>query len=136
MYQNKDNGETVMLADDRPVFTIGMVAEMLKVHPRTIRNYEANGLVTPLRKGSWRYYTMRDVQWIECLREMIHTHGVSINAVKKLLKYTPCWNITDCPFEKRQRCSAFFSNSLIPKKIKRIAPEQSQGEERSKDAAA
>lgn len=122
MYQsNNENGDPSMLADDRAVFTIGMVAEMLKVHPRTIRNYEANGLITPSRKGSWRYYTMRDVQWIECLREMIHAHGVSINAIKKLLKYTPCWNIIDCPFEKRKRCSAFFSNSLIPTKIKRIS---------------
>ena len=136
MYQNNDNGETVMLADDRPVFTIGMVAEMLNVHPRTIRNYEANGLVTPVRKGSWRYYTMRDIQWIECLREMIHTHGVSINAVKKLLKYTPCWNITDCPFDKRQRCSAFFSNSLIPKKIERISPLAARRQQNGKDAAA
>lgn len=112
-----------MLADDKAVFTIGMVAEMLKVHPRTIRSYEHKGLLAPARKGAWRYYTMRDVQWIACLREMIHTHGVSINAVKKLLKYTPCWNIIDCPFEKRQRCSAFFSSSLVPRKIKRIGPE-------------
>ncbi len=111
-----------MISDDKAVFTIGMVAEMLKVHPRTIRNYEEKGLLKPVRKGAWRYYTMRDVQWIECLREMIHTHGVSINAVKKLLQYTPCWNIIDCPFEKRKRCSAFFSNSLVPKKITRVAP--------------
>ncbi len=123
MYPIKENGETRVLADDRAVFTIGMVAEMLNVHPRTIRNYEANGLISPRRKGLWRYYTMRDVQWIECLREMIHRQGVSINAVKKLLQYTPCWNITDCPFEKRKRCSAFFSNSLIPSKIERIKPQ-------------
>jgi len=53
---------------------------------------------------------------------MIHVHGVSIAAVKKLLKFTPCWNIIDCSFEKRKRCSAFFSNTLVPKKIFRIAP--------------
>jgi MerR family transcriptional regulator/heat shock protein HspR len=109
-----------MLPENKAVFTIGMVAEMLQVHPRTLRNYEDKGLLSPVRKGSWRYYTMRDVQWIECLREMIHSHGISINAVKKLLKYTPCWNIIDCPFEKRQRCSAFFSNSMVPTKITRI----------------
>ena len=115
-----------MIADNKAVFTIGMVAEMLGVHPRTLRSYEDKGLISPLRKGAWRYYTLRDVQWIECLREMIHTHGVSINAVKKLLKYTPCWNIVDCPFEKRKRCSAFFSNSLVPRKITRILPEPQQ----------
>jgi MerR family transcriptional regulator/heat shock protein HspR len=107
---------------NKALFTIGMAAEMLEVHPRTLRNYEDAGLVKPIRKGTWRYYTMRDIQWIECLREMVHTHGISLNAVKKLLKYTMCWNITDCSFEKRQRCSAFFSNTLVPTKIQRLAP--------------
>ena len=110
------------MKENKALLTIGMAAEMLEIHPRTLRNYEEAGLISPTRKGKWRYYTLRDIQWIECLREMIHVHGISINAVKKLLKYTPCWNITDCPFEKRRRCSAFFSNSLVPKKVVRIAP--------------
>lgn len=110
------------MKENKALFTIGMAASMLDVHPRTLRNYEDAGLISPQRKGSWRYYSMRDLQWIECLREMIHEHGVSINAVKKLLKLTPCWNIIDCSFEKRKRCSAFFSSSLVPKKISRIVP--------------
>lgn len=110
------------MKENKALFTIGMAATMLDVHPRTLRNYEDAGLISPQRKGSWRYYTMRDLQWIECLREMIHEHGVSIKAVKKLLKFTPCWNIIDCSFEKRKRCSAFFSSSLVPKKINRIVP--------------
>lgn len=107
---------------DKALFTIGMAADLLNIHPRTLRNYEESGLISPQRKGAWRYYTLRDIQWVECLREMIHEQGVSINGVRKLLKFTPCWNIIDCPFEKRQRCSAFFSNTLVPKKIARIAP--------------
>ncbi len=105
------------MKENKAIFTIGTAAEMLEIHPRTLRNYEDAGLISPKRKGSWRYFTLRDVQWIECLREMVHEHGISINAVKKLLKFTPCWNIIDCPFEKRRRCSAFFSNTLVPKKI-------------------
>jgi MerR family transcriptional regulator/heat shock protein HspR len=108
-----------METDDRAIFTVGMVAKMLNVHPRTLRNYEEKGLIVPTRKGEWRYYTKRDIHWIECLREMIHVHGVSINAIKKLLQYTPCWNIIDCSFERRKCCSAFFSNTLVPKKIDR-----------------
>ncbi len=108
--------------EDKALITIGKTAEILGVHPRTLRNYEEAGLISPSRKGAWRYYTLRDLQWIECLRKIIHEQGVSINAVKKLLTFTPCWNITDCPFERRKHCSAFFSNSLVPKKISRIAP--------------
>ena len=106
-----------MIAEDKAIFTIGIAAKMLEIHPRTLRIYEQEGLITPIRKGKWRYFTMDDIKWIECLREMIHSHGVSIAAIKKLLKYTPCWNITDCPFEKRKQCTAFMSNTMVPKKI-------------------
>ena len=111
-----------MISQDEPIFTIGMAAKILEVHQRTLRNYEESGLIRPARRGKWRYYSMRDIKWIECLREMIHSHGICINAVKKLLAYTPCWNIIDCPFEKRQRCSAFFSNTMVPNKVIRLKP--------------
>jgi MerR family transcriptional regulator/heat shock protein HspR len=106
-----------MVDEKKAIFTIGVAAQMLEVHPRTLRIYEQEGLIKPMRKGKWRYYTMNDVKWIECLREMIHEHGISIAAVKKLLQYTPCWNITDCPLEKREQCKAYLSNGLVPKKI-------------------
>jgi MerR family transcriptional regulator, heat shock protein HspR len=106
-----------MIRDDKAIFTIGTAAKMLEVHPRTLRLYENDGLVRPSRKGQWRYYTMDDLKWIECLRKMIHHNGISIAAIKKLLKYTPCWNIADCPFEKRKQCTAFMSNSLVPRKL-------------------
>lgn len=106
-----------MVDEQKAVFTIGVAAQMLGVHPRTLRIYEEEGLITPIRKGKWRYFTLNDIKWIECLREMIHEHGVSIAAVKKLLQYTPCWNITDCSFERRKQCTAFMANGLIPKKI-------------------
>ena len=106
-----------MVNEKKAIFTIGIAAQMLDVHPRTLRIYEEEGLIKPMRKGKWRYYTMNDIRWIECLREMIHEHGISIAAVKKLLHYTPCWNITDCPFEKRKECTAFMSNGFVPRKI-------------------
>jgi MerR family transcriptional regulator/heat shock protein HspR len=108
-----------MVDEKKAIFTIGVASQMLGVHPRTLRIYEEEGLITPLRKGKWRYFTINDIKWIECLREMIHAHGVSINAVKKLLQYTPCWNITDCPFEKRKQCTAFMANGLVPRKIEK-----------------
>ncbi len=106
-----------MLSDDKPIFTIGVAAKMLEVHPRTLRIYEQEGLIRPFRKGKWRYFTMDDIKWIECLRSMIHDSGISIAAIKKLLQYTPCWNITDCSFEKRKQCTAFMSSGLVPRKI-------------------
>jgi len=113
-----------MVDEKKAIFTIGIAAQMVGVHPRTLRIYEEEGLIRPQRKGKWRYYTMNDIRWIECLREMIHEHGISIAAVKKLLQYTPCWNITDCPFEKRKQCTAFMSNGLVPRRIERDRPDK------------
>ncbi|MEN8139937.1 MAG: MerR family transcriptional regulator [Thermodesulfobacteriota bacterium] len=106
-----------MLADDKAVFTIGVAAKMLEVHPRTLRSYEDEGLILPRRKANRRYYTMDDINWLECLRNMIHQQGFSIAAIKKLLQYTPCWNIADCPFDKRKQCTAFMANGLVPRRI-------------------
>ena len=113
-----------MIADDKAIFTIGVASKMLKVHPRTLRIYESEGLIKPLRQGKWRYFTMDDIKWIECLRGMIHESGISIAAIKKLLQYTPCWNIADCPFEKRKQCTAFMASGLVPRKIELSKPEQ------------
>ena len=111
-----------MVDETKAIFTIGVAAQMLDVHPRTLRIYEQEQLIRPMRKGQWRYYTMNDIRWIECLREMIHEHGISIAAIKKLLQYTPCWNIADCPFEKRRECTAFLSNGLAPRRSEKAVP--------------
>lgn len=117
-----------MISDNKAIFTIGTAAKMLEVHPRTLRIYERENLIKPLRKGQWRYFTMDDIKWIQCLRDMIHEHGISIAAIKKLLQYTPCWNIADCSFDKRKQCTAFMSSGLVPRKINM--------EQRSGDVAA
>lgn len=111
-----------MVDEKKALFTIGVAAQMLDVHPRTLRIYEQEGLIKPMRKGKWRYYTLNDIKWIECLREMIHEHGISIAAIKKLLQYTPCWNIAECSFEKRKQCTAFMANGLVPRKIEHGKP--------------
>ncbi len=106
-----------MITVDKAIFTIGVAAKMLDIHPRTLRIYEKEGLIRPIRRGKWRYFNMDDIKWVECLRGMIHEGGISIAAIKKLLIYTPCWNIADCSFEKRKQCTAFMSSGLVPRKI-------------------
>ena len=113
-----------MVNEKKAIFTIGVAAQMLDVHPRTLRIYEQEELIRPMRKGKWRYFTMNDVKWIECLRSMIHEHGISIAAIKKLLQYTPCWNIADCSFEKRKECTAFMANGLVPRRVDEVVPQR------------
>lgn len=116
-----------MIAEDKKVFTIGETANMLGLHPKTLRHYEKENLIRPLRKGNWRYFAMEDIKWIGCLRDMMHEQGLSFAAIKKLLHYTPCWNIADCSFEKRKLCTAFMASGLVPRRIVTVSPQQTAG---------
>ena len=45
---------------NRPLYMIGVAAELAGVHPQTLRAYEQKGLVTPQRtSGNTRMYSIR-----------------------------------------------------------------------------
>lgn len=94
------------LRPDLPIYPIGVAAKLLDVHPRTLRIYEEQGLITPAHRGTRRLYSLSDIKWITCLRSMIHDQGISIPGLKKLLALAPCWEIAECPAEVHEACEA------------------------------
>ena len=80
--------------DPGACFPIGVVADLLGVTEQTLRLYESQGLIKPARRSRERYYCAGDVQWLECLRHLVHAEKVSIAGVKRLLHFAPCWDIT------------------------------------------
>ncbi|MDA8162774.1 MAG: MerR family transcriptional regulator [Desulfobacteraceae bacterium] len=101
------------LDKNEPIYPISVAAKLLGLHPRTLRVYEEEGLINPARQGNKRYYSQDDVEWISCLRHLIHEEGISIPGIKKLLELTPCWEIKKCPPERREKCTA-FANKIVP----------------------
>lgn len=75
---------------DEPVFAIGIVARRVGVHQQTLRNYERWGLVVPTRSnGGTRYYSIRDIEKIEKIREWIDVLGINragVEVMTRLLK--------------------------------------------------
>ena len=104
--RSKKKVEIQPITAETPVYSIGVAAQILGVHPRTLRIYEEEGLVKPARKGNRRFFSANDITWIGCIRTMIHEEGISIPGIKKLLRYAPCWEITDCPREVCEPCTA------------------------------
>ena len=96
----------------RAVFRIGSVAELIGVHPRTLRLYEDRGLVTPSRTRGQRRYSQNDIGWLRCLRRLIHEEGYGLDAIAKLLEFAPCWELRDCPAEIRETCEAAHDRHL------------------------
>ena len=101
------------LDKNEPIYPISVAAKLLGLHPRTLRVYEEEGLINPARQGNKRYYSQDDVEWISCLRHLIHEEGISIPGIKRLLDLTPCWEIKKCPPERREKCTA-FANKVVP----------------------
>jgi MerR family transcriptional regulator/heat shock protein HspR len=85
-----------MLDEARPVYTIGTAAEILEVHPRTLRLYEDAGLIRPARKNNRRFYSISDLQWVNCIRYLIHEQGLNQEGLRRLLALIPCWEIKGC----------------------------------------
>jgi MerR family transcriptional regulator/heat shock protein HspR len=71
----------------KPLYMIGVVAEMLKVHPQTLRFYEKKGLVRPSRtEGQTRMYSAEDVEDIARLLRLTRDLGVNLAGVEIILK--------------------------------------------------
>lgn len=102
----RKKSEIQPLRPDIPLYPIGVAARLLNVHPRTLRIYEDEGLIKPAHSGSRRMFSENDVQWVRCLRSLIHEEGISIPGLKKLLALAPCWEIAGCPGEINACCSA------------------------------
>jgi len=100
-----------MLDETRPLYSIGMVAELLKVHPRTLRLYEQGGLLKPARRNNRRFYSNYDLKWIRAIRYLIHERGLNQEGLRRLLAVIPCWEITHCPPESRELCPAYLNTS-------------------------
>jgi len=94
-----------------PLYPIGIVAELIGTTDQTLRLYEKHGLIKPARRNKNRFYSENNIKWLRCLRDLIHNQKISIEGIKKLLDYAPCWEITSCPDERKGKCSAYIDKT-------------------------
>jgi MerR family transcriptional regulator, heat shock protein HspR len=70
----------------RPLYRIGVVAEMLSLHPQTLRLYERKGLIRPSRTtGRTRLYSAEDVEEIRLILRLSRDLGVNLAGVEIIL---------------------------------------------------
>ncbi|MFO7301348.1 MAG: MerR family transcriptional regulator [Acidobacteriota bacterium] len=72
---------------DRPDFyLISMAAELLELHPQTLRKYERLGLVRPARTlGSMRVYTRQELERLRLIKALVEDEGINLAGVQRLL---------------------------------------------------
>jgi len=68
-------------------YSISVVAKMFSVHQQTIRLYEKEGLITPMRSaGNTRLFSEEDVDRLEQIIYLTHKIGVNLIGVEIILK--------------------------------------------------
>ena len=79
-----------------PLYPIRSVAELIDVHPETIRIWERHGIIKPQRKGGKRFYTETDLKRLFFIKRLLN-ENLNLPAICHYLKMYPCWYMKDCP---------------------------------------
>lgn len=76
-----------MASRQRPVYVISVAASLTGCHPRTLRIYEEEGLLEPVRtESNIRLYSDDDVYRVRVIRYLTQRRGVNLAGVKLLLQ--------------------------------------------------
>lgn len=68
------------------LYFISMAADMLGMHPQTLRKYERLGLIQPTRTiGSMRLYSSEQLERIRLIRHLVDEGGINLAGVQRLL---------------------------------------------------
>ena len=75
------------ILDERPRYMISVAAELVGMHPQTLRIYEAKGLVLPKRTpGGTRLYSEADLERLRLIQTLTTELGLNLAGVEAVLR--------------------------------------------------
>jgi MerR family transcriptional regulator/heat shock protein HspR len=76
-----------MTTDNRPRYMISVAADLVGMHPQTLRIYEQKGLVRPQRTaGNTRLYSDADVERLRLIQRLTSELGLNLAGVERVLQ--------------------------------------------------
>lgn len=73
--------------NDRPIYMISVAADLVGMHPQTLRMYEQKGLVRPQRTpGGTRLYSEADVERLRIIQRLTTELGLNLAGVELVLR--------------------------------------------------
>jgi MerR family transcriptional regulator/heat shock protein HspR len=73
--------------DDRPRYMISVAAELVGMHPQTLRMYEQKGLVRPRRTaGNTRLYSEADLERLRLIQQLTTELGLNLAGVEHVIR--------------------------------------------------
>jgi DNA-binding transcriptional MerR regulator len=97
-----------------PLYGLQAAKELLDVEAGFIRTMELEGLIKPIYHGGARLFSAEHLHWLACLRYMVQDMGIGIPGLGRLLEVVPCWQISRCKCDTREKCrSRRFSEAML-----------------------
>ena len=73
--------------NDRPMYMISVAADLVGMHPQTLRIYEQKGLVRPKRTpGNTRLYSEADLERLKLIQRLTTELGLNLAGVEHVLR--------------------------------------------------
>lgn len=80
-------GEARGIDQDKPLYVISVAAELVDMHPQTLRLYERKGLIEPSRSsGKTRLYSQRNIEQLREIRRLTQELGVNLAGVEEIIR--------------------------------------------------
>jgi MerR family transcriptional regulator/heat shock protein HspR len=73
--------------DDRPRYMISVAADIVGMHPQTLRIYESKGLIRPKRTaGNTRLYSEADIERLQLIQQLTNDLGLNLAGVEQVMQ--------------------------------------------------
>ncbi|MBO1437090.1 helix-turn-helix transcriptional regulator [Meiothermus sp. CFH 77666] len=120
---------------DRPVYIISVAAELVDMHPQTLRLYERKGLIQPKRSGGkTRLYSERDVEKLREIRRLTQELGVNLAGVEEIMKLRDeLWTLEQRFREEAERLKAELGEKLEALKTPPALPAPGESKKKISD---
>jgi MerR family transcriptional regulator/heat shock protein HspR len=89
---------------DRPRYMISVAADLVGMHPQTLRLYESKGLVRPGRTaGGTRLYSEKDLERLRLIQRLTTELGLNLAGVEQVLRMQDELNRMRARMERMER---------------------------------
>ena len=98
---------------NRPLFTLGIAAQLSDIPAHSIRQYIDRGLLIPFKLDSNRHlFSQSDIKRLKHIHVLVHEKGLNFAGIRAVMAMMPCWAIRQCSDDDRQSCNAYSADSF------------------------
>ncbi len=98
----RTDGDDPIRDKDKPLYVISVAAELVDMHPQTLRLYERKGLIEPSRSaGKTRLYSQRNIEQLREIRRLTQELGVNLAGVEEIIRLRQKLDVLQVRMEER-----------------------------------